>query len=337
HRRCHVHLRQVRPMAGSRRFRALLVGVERYSHAGIEDLPCVREDLAGLDAALRGVGYQVHQVPPDRTGLAGLRDGVQAFLLDDAGPGETLIIHLNGHGVHSGGTDYLVPSDADPRYDPFAEHCVPVDVNRDIERSRASDVVVFIDACREGFEQVLAARTKRVGPVGWSEGTIDRIANRKTAYVFGCSKGEYARFVRTDQGAFSIFSRALVELMADEHGPSTLAEFATELQVRVDELTRTHRTTPQRVRVLTESDTATLVVVVRGSQQRSRLARELAELSAKQDAALDRDGHIRPRIAGLPALPAADVTRLQAELDNLGQLAAEGRWRDAGPRVVALS
>src|SRR5262249_46296835 len=126
-------------------------------------------------------------------------------------------------------------------------------------------------------------------------------------------------------------------LMADEHGPSTLAEFATELQVRVDELTRTHRTTPQRVRVLTESDTATLVVVVRGSQQRSRLARELAELSAKQDAALDRDGHIRPRIAGLPALPAADVTRLQAELDNLGQLAAEGRWREAGPRGVTLS
>jgi hypothetical protein len=251
--------------------------------------------------------------------------------------GETLFIHLNGHGVHSGGADYLVPSDADPRYDPFADHCVAIDVNRDIERSRAGDVVVFIDACREGFGEGLAVRTKRVGPVGWSEGTIGRVANRKTAYVFACSKGEYARFVRTGEGAFSIFSRALGELVADEYGPSTLAEFETALQVRVDRLAEEYRTKPQRIRVLTESDTATFVVVARGGQQRSRLVRVLAELTAEQAAALERDGHIRPRIAGLPALPTTDVKGMRAELDDLDRLATDGRWREAGPLVVALS
>jgi hypothetical protein len=319
-------------------FRALLVGVAHYADDRIPDLPFVREDLAALDAALTGADYQVTVNPADRTGLAALTATLQSFLLDRAGGGETLLLYLNGHGVHNAGNDYLVPSDALLSYQPFSRLCVRTDVNRDIEHSRAGDVVVFIDACREGFEDVLRAGAKRIGSARWSEGTIHRVRNRKVAYVFSCSTGEYARFVTdrgTGQGQFSVFSRAFATLVADPRGPATLAEFEVALQQRVDEIGRDNGIRPQRVRVLTECDKESFVVVPRGRRELARIGADLDALSRQQAIEADRYARIGPRIANLPAPPAVDVDALRAEAEELASGARTGGWRAADAADLA--
>jgi len=327
--------------------RALLVGVGDYADEHIPDLPCVAADLDTLEKALGNAGYDVRTLDEGRKGLNDIRVSIQTFLAG-ARDGDTLLIYLNGHGVHFKGVDYIVPADARTAYRPFSELCVPLDCNRDIEeQSRAGDVVVFVDACREGFDEGVSRRTKSVGGrIGWSTGKVRRVAGQRIAYVFACSRGEVARFVQTEGGAFSVFTRALAELIADESGPSTLADLSGALQVRVDHYARVHGTRPQRIRVLGETDQSTIVIAPRtlsrveerrvradlaaAGQQLTGLERELNESDA-------RYGHVGPRISGLAKPPDPDLADLQMGLDQLDELCAARMWQAASSRLATLS
>ncbi|MFD6951763.1 hypothetical protein A6A08_16540 [Nocardiopsis sp. TSRI0078] len=88
-----------------------------------------------------------------------------------------------------------------------------------ISTTRASTAVLFVDACREGFEEATArsAVSKRRR---WSRGTIALASRRKWAYVFSRGVGEYSRFI-TDStgGSMSASSAALCTTLHEDGCP----------------------------------------------------------------------------------------------------------------------
>ena len=184
--------------------RALLVGVSNYDSTDIEDLEFVVDDVAAVDRVLSNAGYDVTVQNPALTDQGRLRTAIDKFFRHTA-QDERVLLYLSGHGVHFQGQDYLVPSSADPGSADFAGGCLPIDFKAAIEDSSCGDVIVIVDACREGIT------TSEKAPIsqGWSKRKEEAVANRKIAYMYACGPGERARFVRKATESFSVFTRAL--------------------------------------------------------------------------------------------------------------------------------
>ncbi|MEU4379198.1 wHTH domain-containing protein [Micromonospora echinofusca] len=240
----------------STHFHALLVGVPFYQDTLISDLPFIRNDLRELEESLQSVGYQTTVHDPDLTDGQSIDSAVEIFLAD-APDAATVLIFLSGHGIHNDGMDYLVPAGALTRSYHFPDRCVAINFNGYIERSRAGDVIVVVDACREGIH----VKEKGVyNAVAWTNRKIEAVAGRTIAYVYACSPGENARYVGEGSGAFSLFSRAFSQVVGAPAGPRTLAEVAKATQQVLDKLTSDHEYPHQNVRVLGESVDRLLVL-----------------------------------------------------------------------------
>ncbi|MFJ6558144.1 caspase family protein [Streptomyces luteogriseus] len=244
------------------RYRAMLIGVARYAAPGISALPFVPGELERMAVALTARGFQVSQLADPTWQLTpNIINGEITSFLTKAEPGDRLLIMLSGHGVHSEGKDYLVPEDIHPELSTFVSGCVEIDWRAELEHCRAAQIVFLIDACREGIER----DTK--GTSAWTNRKVAGTLRRKVAYIYACSKAEYARYVReTDtvrdghevgtrpRESFSLFSRAVTDLLGGT--VSTLREFRPAVQERVDALHSAYGKpgTAQQVRVLTEDD-----------------------------------------------------------------------------------
>ncbi|WP_322751848.1 MULTISPECIES: caspase family protein, partial [unclassified Frankia] len=215
----------------------------------MSDLPCVQNDLTELAAALEVSGYQVDTNDVSATGLNRVNTRIERFIAG-AKRDDMLLIYLSGHGVHHGGDDRLVPSDADTMSKRFYDQCVRINFNADIDDSLASQALVLVDACREGFDD----HVKNVGArTRWATSKIDRVSGRRLAYVFACSPGQVARFVHSESETFSIFSRALSRILRGDGPPLTLAALQDALQDEIGRLADFYRIQPQTVRVLGET------------------------------------------------------------------------------------
>ncbi|MGI5459034.1 caspase family protein [Streptomyces sp. CA-249302] len=238
------------------RHRALLIGASDYGMRGVPPLRFVPDDLAILESALRNHGFDDVQV---LTGLGGGRQVSRNFVIGEvsgflkhASTDDTLLILLSGHGVHARGRDYLVPEDIHEHTHPFEAGCVPIDWHAELDETPASRVVFLIDACREGIEQ------ESMGLAGitmWSKQKVSAALRRKVAYVYACSPGQYALFVRPPDVAsdpvarvrpgdsFSIFSRSVSDVIADHRGTTALdlVGFRDAVQERMRELHRAYR------------------------------------------------------------------------------------------------
>ncbi|MDY0813288.1 caspase family protein [Kitasatospora purpeofusca] len=233
-------------MKGS--FRALLIGVPKYRDEHITDLPFVRDDLAELEEALSSAGYEVVVHEPDETDRESIDAAVETFF-QQATAGQTLLVYLSGHGIHHDGTDYLVPRGALTSARDFRGKCLALDFAPYVEQSRAGDVAVLVDACREG---IVMREMAPSNAVGWSEAKVRRVGRRHYCHVYACSPGERARYATAGGTTFSLFSRALSTVVASETGPSTLADLQEQLQTAVDALTSEHECPRQQVRVRAE-------------------------------------------------------------------------------------
>ncbi|SFD60420.1 HD domain-containing protein, partial [Streptomyces aidingensis] len=231
-------------------FKALLIGVPVYEDDALSNLPCVGTDLQELEAALRTTGYEVDVHDVEKTDMDSLDQAVER-ILQEATEGQTILIYLSGHGIHHNGTDCLVPGGARTRSRNFRNRCLSLDFSEYVTHSRAGNVIVFVDACREG---VTLQEMSGVGNArAWSTMQVLRVGNRHYCHVYACSPGEYARYVITPTGSFSLFSRALSTLVAAEDGPRTLSELGRALQDSLDELTAKHGCPRQQIRIRTES------------------------------------------------------------------------------------
>ncbi|MER5644152.1 caspase family protein [Streptosporangium sp. NPDC002524] len=236
-----------------------MIGVPAYTDDAITDLPFIENDLAEIATVLRGSGYDVEIHEIGRTDGGSIDTAIELFIAD-AAPGQTLLIYLSGHGVHNRGMDYLVPSGAMTRSRNFPSRCVAIDFEAYVEPSHAGDVVVFVDACREGID---LREMGTVNAASWSSRKVEQTASRRFAYVYACSAGERARYTTTGATTFSLFSRALSEAIADEGLPGTLAGIETAVQTTLDSLTSEHQLPWQRVRILTAADKDDFLVLSR--------------------------------------------------------------------------
>lgn len=216
-------------------FRALLLGVAEYDDPQIVPLPFVPNDIGALSVALEETGYRVRTLDGGRLSRPKICAEVGQFL-GDARPNDSLLVYLSGHGAHTEGVDYLVPSEADLRI-PLRESMVPLTYWAGaLERSRAGQVLFVVDACREGFDQQsMAVELQR-----WSTGRIDHVAQQRIAFLFACGPGEKAQFVPGTGDSFSVFSRAWQQILANGQTGHTLDELVAALNEQMRELAAAH-------------------------------------------------------------------------------------------------
>jgi len=241
--------------------RALLIGVPDYDDSGITDLSFIREDFQRLSSALSRIGYECLVQRYDRTDRESLDQAVEAFLLD-VEPGASALIVLSGHGIHYGGADYLVTSPVRLRTRKFPERCLKISFNEWVEESRAQAVTVVVDACREGIEL-----TSKGGIRFDRWGTAKRrsVRSRQLAYIYACSPDEVAQYAGTEGGKFSVFTRALCEVIESSPDSAYNVEGLREaLQGRIDAIVREYKLQTQRVRISQESPAASLPLVRSG-------------------------------------------------------------------------
>lgn len=253
------------------RHRALLIGASDYEMRGVPPLPFVPGDLDRLGSVLEDHGFDVLVVAGREGGKQVSRnfvDGQVAGFLKRAGKDDTLLILLSGHGVHAGGRDFLVPEDIHEDTHPFESGCVAIDWRAHLDETPAGRVVFLIDACREGIEQ----ESMGVASVRhWSRQKVSAALHRKVAYVYGCSAGQFALFVRSRDTpvdpvagvrpgeSFSIFSRSVSDIIAAHPDAAALSlqEFQRSVQDRITELHRAYRKAgqPQTLRIVTDIPT----------------------------------------------------------------------------------
>ncbi|MGW0822085.1 HD domain-containing protein [Streptomyces sp. NPDC002845] len=247
--------------------KALLIGASDFDDPSIGRLPFVRDDLQRLREVLIGRGFLQADILESRYGTTQntVRGAVHRFLRD-AGRGDTLLILLSGHGVHFDGKDYLVPEDATSDTRPFTDSCIEIGWQKEVEASPAERVVFLVDACREGME----LDTKAIpGTRRWQPPKIISTLRRKVAYVHACAKPQVALFVResdvlrpgfdvgTQEGeSFSMFSRAVSDVIIGDPHALRLREFAQQVQERVNTFHRAYGKpqAPQQVMVTCETD-----------------------------------------------------------------------------------
>ena len=248
------------------KYKALLIGASDYSDSpSFADLPFVRDDLQRLREALTGRDFQAEVFEHRRGTTAGTVSGAVDKFLTAARHGDTLLIVVSGHGLHIEGKDFLVPEDA-PDTDSFAENCIEIGWHQQVDRCPAERVVFLLDTCREG----MVRDTKSVpGMRRWKPPEIMTALRRKVAYVHACAAPQFARFIRqtdtlqpgydmgTRQGeSFSVFSRAVADVITADPHALGLREFSVQVQQRIDDYYRAYGKTspPQQVKVTCETD-----------------------------------------------------------------------------------
>ncbi|MEW2391768.1 caspase family protein [Streptomyces venezuelae] len=247
--------------------KALLIGASDYDEPLLDSLPFIQDDLARLRDVLTDRGFRSAEIVESKRGIIPSVVHAQArAFLRDARPDDTLWIVLSGHGFHFEGRDYLVPEDATYAVEPFSDACVEIDWRRELEESPASHVVFLVDACREGVQ-----RDAKAGPPGmqsWTRRAIAASLRRKVAYVYGCSAAQKALFVRESEVAapdsdtgiapgesFSLFTRAVGDVIEKNPHAMRLHEFFQEAQTRVTALHRAYKRpsrAPQQISVVSE-------------------------------------------------------------------------------------
>jgi hypothetical protein len=141
---------------------ALVIGNSSYAQA---ELPTVETDRSTMAAALRSLGFKVHEA----MNLARPRDfeeELRTFLRDEnAAPEDTLVVYYSGHGLQIEGRPYLLgtgitsSADVSTSLRDYAE-----DVNRLIaimEQAAPSARVLIVDACRNN---AFATTVRKAGP-----------------------------------------------------------------------------------------------------------------------------------------------------------------------------
>ncbi|MEV6117322.1 caspase family protein [Streptomyces sp. NPDC052109] len=229
---------------------AVLVGASDYqsSQGEFPSLDFIPAELNRLRTALLRRGFDRVDlvargfVTDHGTGINGsLVRGSVNKALADARMGDTVLVVLSGHGIQHEGRDYLVPEGLHP-YDDHIEESVPVDwAARAVSNSEADTVVFLFDTCREGVRQEAKGSPRLVPRRKDLDWRLER--RRKVARVFACSPLEKALWARgeaagdtADAGAFSLFTRALTDLVEAGTPGVTLPQLLEALQTRITEL-----------------------------------------------------------------------------------------------------
>jgi len=186
---------------------ALVIGNEAYQHA--RPLNTAVNDAKAVEASLKARGFDV--VPLRNAGVEDLLEGF-VTLAERARGAEAVVVYYAGHGIESGGTNYLIPVDAQlEREVQLRTQTVSLDtVLEELKKMSVPARMVILDCCRDNPIQGRSWLATRSGGNGLAALAQDTLSEA-TLVVYSASPGKPAldRVEPTDQ--HSPFTHALLE------------------------------------------------------------------------------------------------------------------------------
>jgi uncharacterized caspase-like protein len=208
---------------------AFVVGNGAYKN--VAQLPNPPVDAKAMAAVLRNVGFDV----VEGTNLT--RDAMTEKLLDfgkKAQGADVAIFFYAGHGIAIGGTNYLLPVDADIKseMDVKLGAAINIDLTLDQTMNDAKVKLVFLDACRDN---PFAAKIKSTATrsVSVQTGLAEMKSGEGTLIAFATGPGQTA--LDGQEGNNSPFTRALIDHITK---PGVeIQQAMTEVRAQVNEET----------------------------------------------------------------------------------------------------
>src|SRR5580698_9582684 len=207
---------------------AFVVGNGAYKN--VAQLPNPPVDAKAMAAVLRNVGFDV----VEGTNLT--RDAMTEKLLDfgkKAQGADVAIFFYAGHGIAIGGTNYLLPVDADIKseMDVKLGAAINIDLTLDQTMNDAKVKLIFLDACRDNpfAAKIKAGATSR--SVSVQTGLAEMKSGEGTLIAFATGPGQTA--LDGQEGTNSPFTRAL---MANITQPGVeIQQAMTQVRAQVNE------------------------------------------------------------------------------------------------------
>src|SRR6202048_92993 len=209
---------------------AFVVGNGAYKNA--QPLPNPPIDAKAMAGVLRNVGFEV----VEGTNLT--RDKMTERLLEfgkKAQGADVAVFFYAGHGIAIGGTNYLLPVDADIKseMDVKLGAAINIDLTLDQTMSDAKVKLVFLDACRDNPFAAKIKSNSATRSVAVGAGLAEMKSGEGTLIAFATGPGQTA--LDGQEGTNSPFTRALVANIAK---PGVeIQEAMTKVRAQVNEET----------------------------------------------------------------------------------------------------
>jgi uncharacterized caspase-like protein len=209
---------------------AFVVGNGAYKN--VAQLPNPPIDAKAMAAVLRNVGFDV----VEGTNLT--RDTMTEKLLDfgkKAQGADVAVFFYAGHGIAIGGTNYLLPIDADIKseMDVKLGAAINIDLTLDQTMSDAKVKLVFLDACRDNPFAAKIKSNSATRSVSVQSGLAEMKSGEGTLIAFATGPGQTA--LDGQEGTHSPFTRALI---AHITSPGVeIQQAMTEVRAQVNEET----------------------------------------------------------------------------------------------------
>src|SRR5437762_154021 len=184
---------------------AFVVGNGAYKN--VAQLPNPAIDAQAMAAVLRNVGFEV----VEGTNLT--RDKMTERLLEfgkKAQGADVAVFFYAGHGIAIGGTNYLLPIDADIKseMDVKLGAAINIDLTLDQTMSDAKVKLVFLDACRDNPFTAKIKSNSATRSVNVQTGLAEMKSGEGTLIAFATGPGQTA--LDGQEGSNSPFTRALL-------------------------------------------------------------------------------------------------------------------------------
>ncbi len=188
---------------------AFVVGNGAYKN--VAQLPNPPVDAKAMAGVLRNVGFDV----VEGTNLT--RDKMTEKLLDfgkKAQGADVAVFFYAGHGIAIGGTNYLLPIDADIKseMDVKLGAAINIDLTLDQTMSDAKVKLVFLDACRDNPFAAKIKSNSATRSVSVQTGLAEMKSGEGTLIAFATGPGQTA--LDGQEGNNSPFTRALIDNIA---------------------------------------------------------------------------------------------------------------------------
>jgi Caspase domain/Putative peptidoglycan binding domain len=184
---------------------AFVVGNGAYKN--VAQLPNPPVDAKAMASVLRNVGFEV----VEGTNLT--RDKMTERLLEfgkKAQGADVAVFFYAGHGIAIGGTNYLLPVDADIKseMDVKLGAAINIDLTLDQTMSDAKVKLVFLDACRDNPFAAKIKSNASTRSVSVGSGLAEMKSGEGTLIAFATGPGQTA--LDGQEGTNSPFTRALI-------------------------------------------------------------------------------------------------------------------------------
>lgn len=185
---------------------AFVVGNGAYKN--VAQLPNPPIDAKAMASTLRNVGFEVIE------GSNLTRDQMTEKLLDfgrKAQGTDVAVFYYAGHGIAVGGTNYLLPVDADIKteMDVKLGAAINIDLTLDQTMGDAKVKLVFLDACRDNPFAAKIKSNSATRSVNVGSGLAEMKSGEGTLIAFATGPGQTA--LDGQEGNNSPFTRALID------------------------------------------------------------------------------------------------------------------------------